>query len=134
MYAKKIDKNQNQIIKHLEQYDVFIVRDMDDFMVYYESDKLTQVEVKNNTPFNKNGTIKKGFIKDSQYKMLWNANDNYIILWTAEQAMDWIIPDGIFCDERPIFPSDFKKHYKEWLTPSELKRLRDENIIQDGVK
>ena len=122
-HQQSVDKNELEIIKALEEYDLYIVRSMDDFLVY-SSSFLRQIEVKTESPFNKNGTLKVGKIKDSQYKMLCYANDSYIILWTKEQALDYLVPDGYFGKEEPIFPEDFRLMHKEWLTTKELNRLR----------
>ena len=123
-HQQSADGNELEIIKALENKGLFIVRHMDDFLAYDNDECLTQVEVKNESPFNKNRTLKVGKIKDSQYKMLCYANDSYIIIWTKEQALSYLHNVG-GCDiESEITPDLFRIHHKEWLTPKELNRLR----------
>jgi hypothetical protein len=122
-HQQSVDKNELEIIKVLEDEGYFIVRGMDDFLVYSQCGDLTQVEVKTESPFSNNGTLKAGKIKDSQYKMLCYANESYIVLWTKEQALSH------FCEwdndnDTYMYPHEFRDNYKEWLTPKELNRLR----------
>ena len=122
-HQQSVDKNELEIIKALEDAGIFVVRHMDDFLAYTKDDELIQVEVKNESPFNKNGTLKSGKIKDSQYKMLCYANLCYIIVWSKEDALIYIHKDN-GGENVGITPIDFKRHYKEWLTTKELNRLR----------
>ena len=124
-HQQSVDKNELEIIKYLEDKGYFIVRSMDDFLIYLKSG-LVQVEVKNETPFNKNGTLKVGKIKDSQYKMLCYANSAYVILWSYQQAHNYLIEGFKFKCDDVITPLYFREKYKEWLTDKELKRLRNE--------
>jgi hypothetical protein len=128
-HQQSVDKNELEIIKALEAKGCFVVRGMDDFLAYcqregyFNPDAIFQVEVKNESPFNKNGTLKVGKIKDSQYKMLCYANDFYLIGWTTSGIIDYIY-DINFPKDIIINPTDFQNNYKEWLTPKELNRLR----------
>lgn len=123
-HQQSVDGNELEIIKVLEIEDCFVVRGMDDILVYAPYDYLYQIEIKTESPFNKNGTLKVGKIKDSQYKMLCHANSYYAVIWTKDQAIDLIIRGQLNPNEWPIMPRAFKKNYKEWLTPKELNRLR----------
>jgi len=113
--------------------------DHDDILVGKHG-KTLWIEIKDGSPFRKDGKLKKDFIKDSQYKILWNYRGQYNICWEIYQINN--ISSGIKfaffdIDDLKVFgisASAFRQNYKKWLTPSELKRLRDENIIQDGVK
>ena len=123
-FQQSVDKNELEIIKALEGVGLFVVRGMDDFLAYTKDDELFQVEVKTESPFNKNGTLKVGKIKDSQYKMLCYANLNYIIVWNKRQALSYIYSSGGADIEDEITPDSFRYNYKEWLTHKELNRLR----------
>lgn len=123
-HQQSVDSNELEIIYELEEKGVYIVRHMDDFLAYTKDDELIQVEVKSESPFNKNGTLKVGKIKDSQYKMLCYANLCYIIVWSKEDALSYIHKyNGR--GNVGITPLDFQRHYNSWLTKKELKRLRE---------
>ena len=123
-HQQSVDGNELEIINYLEDKGYFVVRSMDDFLVYDNDECLNQVEVKHKSPFNKNGTLRNGFIKDSQYKMLCHANSSYIIIWNKYQAIDYIECIKGVNRASVITPDLFRFHHKDWLTPKELNRLR----------
>jgi len=137
MYAKKIDKNQNQIVKDLRDMGFSVETDHDDILVGKHG-KTLWIEIKDGSPFRKDGKLKpnpsnKKGIQNSQYKILWNWRGQYNIIWDSE-GVELLVNYPDSANIIGITPHLFRDRYKEWLTPSELKRLRDENIIQDGVK
>jgi hypothetical protein len=138
MRVKKIDKNQNQIVNDLRDMGFSVELDKDDILV--GKNGITDwIEIKEKSPFGKKGKLTKGFIKDSQYKILWNYTGQYNICWKVEQILNNYKPDIDFVvrEYQNIFgitPAMFRENYKDWLTESELNRLRREEIINDGVK
>ena len=122
-HQQSVDGNELEIIKALEAEGYFIVRSMDDFLAYGQCGDLTQVEVKTESPFNNNGTLKVGKIKDNQYKMLCYANESYIILWTVKQALSHFVNWENESDDY-IYPHEFRENFKTWLTTKELNRLK----------
>ena len=133
-YKKKVDKNQNQIVKALRDIGYSVELDKDDILVGKHG-KTIWIEIKDGSPFRKDGKLTKGFIKDSQYKILWDYKGQYNICWNVEQILNINEMYRVSCVVfEGITPYLFKDNYKDWLTESELNRLRREDIIQDGVK
>ena len=121
-YQKATDKNEKQIIKDLTKFGCVVKNNHDDLLVYYK-DQLYQIEIKVRSPFQQNGTIETGFIKDNQYELLCTANDFYFIAWTSQQIIDRITNKRDISNP-VITPSLFDLHFKKWLSDKELIRLR----------
>ena len=125
-YSARTDSNQAGIVKALRKIGCFVKTGLDDIIVYHQN-KLTQIEVKESSPFCKNGRLRKNDIKDTQYEYLCHANYNYLIAWKKEQILDHISDSACYVESAPITPEKFRRYYKEWLSESELKRLRGYN-------
>lgn len=93
-YANRIDANQQSIINDLEKLGFVILLNHDDFIAVYQG-RMLLVECKNpKTTLNKDGSIKKGAVKDSQIKLLKIKRDNeynfpYILAWYTEDILAW---------------------------------------------
>jgi hypothetical protein len=120
--AAKVDSNQSEIVKQLRQAGAEVLTGHDDILVYFR-DKLFQIEIKEQSPFNKNGTFRKGYIKESQLKLLANLNDKYAICWTIEQCLQLITgQDGDY-----ITPSKYLANWQVWhkdrITPEQKAQI-----------
>lgn len=124
----RVDANELQIKNDLIRMGCIVESGHDDILVEY-SGSLYQVEVKKCSPFQKNGTLKIGMIKDSQFKKLCTRGLSYLISWNATDIFNYITK---FETKNIIYKDNFFVCYKKWLSDKELKRLRSENIIQDG--
>jgi len=119
-YKPSTDKNELEIKKGLEKYGAIVQTGHDDLLVSYH-DKLKQIEIKEQTPFTKKNTFKKGYIKPSQIKLLETMNDNYAICWTLQQCYDFLNGhDGDY-----ITPSKYLENMLKWnpsskLTPADI--------------
>ena len=123
-HQQSVDKNELEIIKALEALGYTVQSNHDDilmgrhFQTYW-------IELKNGNPFNKNGTLKKGFIKDSQYEILCTWSGQYNICWGLEQILN---TENLHMERdvniSGINKANFTINLKKWLTPSELNRLR----------
>ena len=124
--AATVDKNQNDIVKELTVKGYSVDLDHDDIIA--GSGGLNYwIEIKEKSPFGKNGKLLKGKIKDSQYKILFSWRGQYNICWNVEQIK------AVACGGADVGLSceDFQLNYRELLTESELNRLRWEGIIID---
>ena len=136
IYAKRIDKNQNEIVKELIIGGFSVDLDHNDMNVG-KHNETKWIELKKDRPFGKNGKLLKGKIKDSQYKLLWDWKGQYNICWDIKQIR--ALFEVSLIDNRKDFNRGidclmFWNEYKDWLTESELNRLRFEGIIKDGVE
>ena len=125
-YNKRIDKNQPQIVKDLRKFGFTVALDKDDIIVGKHS-KTKWIEIKEHSPFQKNGKIKTGFIKDSQYKILCIWQGQYNICWDVKQIISQFeIRPPFYKGEQKegIFPYMFQHYFKKWLSEKELHRLR----------
>jgi hypothetical protein len=67
-YKKKVDKNQNQIVKELRDMGYSVELDKDDILVGKHG-KTIWIEIKEKSPFGKNGKLKPNLSnKDGIYK------------------------------------------------------------------
>lgn len=126
MRAKKIDKNQPQIVKNLRKFGFSVELDKDDIIVGKHG-KTKWIEIKDGSPFQNNGKIKVGFIKDSQFRLLCEWQGQYNICWDVEQITKLFeirLPFYKGRHEEGIFPYMFQCYFKEWLSDKELLRLR----------
>jgi len=105
-------------LKKLRQAGAEVLTGHDDILVYFQH-KLFQIELKEKPPFNKNGTFRKGYIRESQLKLLSSLNDNYAICWTFEQCHALISgKEGGY-----ITPSKYLANWQKWhcdrITPKQ---------------
>jgi hypothetical protein len=121
--AAKVDQNELEIREYLRSHGVYVIPGHDD-MLCYNLNTLKQIEVKKDTPFKKDGTLKKGFIKASQYKILENANDNYGIVWSKEGALAFLLGDN----HDYITPSMYRKNAHKWR-PDRITTAQKADII-----
>lgn len=127
-HAQK-DANQNRVVCELNGRGYTVQEGHDDFIVGKFSYS-RWIELKIGSIFKRNGKIRIGFIKDSQYRILWGFTGQYNICWTVQQIMNCFPGQHGF---QGINPVSFKEHYQAWLEPKELDRLRVKGIIVDGV-
>ena len=141
IYAKRCDKNQTQIVKDLRSMGFSVETNHDDILVGKHG-KTLWIEIKDSSPFRKDGKLKpnpsnKKGIQNSQYKILWNWKGQYNICWHVGQIITLFevgLPLYKGSHVHGITPLMFEFNYKDWLTESELNRLRFEGIINDGVE
>jgi len=122
--AAKNDANQIEMVEILRKSGFSVETGHDDVLIG-RNDVTQWTELKKSSPFGKKGKILKGFIKDSQYKILRTWKGQYNIIWRIDQVRalyNLTEKKGFF----PIglTPQMFKFHYKEWLTKEELIRLK----------
>lgn len=124
---QSVDKIEKGICRELKKRGWTIENDHDDVLCGYRG-KTLWIELKNESPFKKDGKIKKNVIRDSQFKILWNWYGQYNICWSVEQ----IINIGVYAESIELIgitPDMFRRNFKKWLTDEMLKYLREEKII-----
>ncbi len=131
--AAKCDSNQTEIVKCLRKAGCLVQLGHDDILVDCRDNITRQFEIKSKPIWNKNGTLRKGVIKDSQYKILWESCGNYYIIENSDQALytaGFLIEKNKDIEYRILNPIFFRKNYKKLLSEKELNRLCIENIIK----
>ena len=83
----KVDTNQNEIVVGLLKIPgISVERNHDDILVGYQ-DKTYWYEIKSESPYKKDGTIKKKALKDSQVELWSTWKGHYNIVWSLEQIL-----------------------------------------------
>lgn len=122
-YNRRNDSNELSIIKDFRKAGFYVLDKHNDLLVY-SGLNVNHVEIKSSNPFNKNGTLRAGFIKNSQYELLCHANDGYKIIWNSESMIRYLTTSYPATQCGLIVPSDFRMNFIKWLSPKELHRLR----------
>ena len=85
--AARADTNQAEIVAALRQIPgVTVQTGMDDIIVG-RSGKTFWFELKTECPLKKDGTVKKGALKQSQIKLLREWTGHYNVVWTLDQIL-----------------------------------------------